>query len=580
VLLAAALLLPSSATALTDFTWSGGAAVGSSGWSNAGNWTGGTPPRGTVGTLTFPLLTSAACTANPATATCYTSNNDVTGLDVNALSIDDGHPTSSPYVITGNAITLEGGGLTASTASTTTGLATIRLPITLGASQIWSIDGNGNNSQIGLYGNVTGPASATLGITLSHQTFLGLNGNDVEVGPVTITGGSSTDAANNGAVALGNPSSGGQLNATDGQPVRLSQAGLVSPAGTVGPLSVAGGTIQVGLPGASPAGTLTVNGALSLDSASSVSLVINHSGTTPGTDSSQLAASGRVSLGGARLVLGGSDTTGACPSLTIGDVYTLITGSSGLTGTLAGLPGGTTVPLGCGSGTQPTLRIDYTPNAVTATVVPTRQAPPPQQPPVIGKTASVAPEKGVVLIKLPPGASPKASGLSPAAATGFVPLTATATVPLGATLDTTRGQVLLKTAMNRSGALQTGHFSKGVFKIQQARKNPLTTISMTGGGLGACHTTLPSGGAPKRASAAAARRTLFSNVHGHFRSRGRNSAATVRGTQWTMTDTCAGTLTSVKRGSVVVRDFRLRKNVVVRAGHKYLARSLRLTKHH
>jgi hypothetical protein len=40
-----------------------------------------------------------------------------------------------------------------------------------------------------------------------------------------------------------------------------------------------------------------------------------------------------------------------------------------------------------------------------------------------------------------------------------------------------------------------------------------------------------------------------------------------------MTDTCAGTLTAVTRGSVVVRDFRLRKNKVVKAGHKYLARA-------
>jgi ferric-dicitrate binding protein FerR (iron transport regulator) len=68
-------------------------------------------------------------------------------------------------------------------------------------------------------------------------------------------------------------------------------------------------------------------------------------------------------------------------------------------------------------------------------------------------------------------------------------------------------------------------------------------------------------------------------VHGHFRSRGHNSTATVRGTKWTMTDTCAGTLTSVARGSVLVRDFGLRKNVIVHAGHHYLARARRLKKH-
>jgi hypothetical protein len=40
-----------------------------------------------------------------------------------------------------------------------------------------------------------------------------------------------------------------------------------------------------------------------------------------------------------------------------------------------------------------------------------------------------------------------------------------------------------------------------------------------------------------------------------------------------MTDTCKGTLTSVQKGSVVVRDFRLRKNRVIRAGGTYLARA-------
>jgi hypothetical protein len=38
-----------------------------------------------------------------------------------------------------------------------------------------------------------------------------------------------------------------------------------------------------------------------------------------------------------------------------------------------------------------------------------------------------------------------------------------------------------------------------------------------------------------------------------------------------MTDTCSGTLTRVTTGSVNVRDFRLRKTVVVKAGHSYLA---------
>ena len=52
----------------------------------------------------------------------------------------------------------------------------------------------------------------------------------------------------------------------------------------------------------------------------------------------------------------------------------------------------------------------------------------------------------------------------------------------------------------------------------------------------------------------------------------RNASATVRGTQWLMQDTCKGTQIVVKQGSVTVRDFSLRKNKVVTAGHKYLAK--------
>jgi hypothetical protein len=42
-----------------------------------------------------------------------------------------------------------------------------------------------------------------------------------------------------------------------------------------------------------------------------------------------------------------------------------------------------------------------------------------------------------------------------------------------------------------------------------------------------------------------------------------------------MKDSCAGTLTKVVRGTVTVRDFTLRKNVTVKAHHKYLARAPR-----
>ena len=62
---------------------------------------------------------------------------------------------------------------------------------------------------------------------------------------------------------------------------------------------------------------------------------------------------------------------------------------------------------------------------------------------------------------------------------------------------------------------------------------------------------------------------------GSFRTRGRNSAATVRGTKWLTQERCDGTLTRVTRGTVSVRDTRARRTVVVRAGRSYLARAQR-----
>jgi hypothetical protein len=175
-------------------------------------------------------------------------------------------------------------------------------------------------------------------------------------------------------------------------------------------------------------------------------------------------------------------------------------------------------------------------------------------PPAIGKTANAAVVKGTVKVKL--------KGKS-----GFVKLQAGQQVPLGSTFDTTRGTVALDTSAGLGKPLQHGEFNGGLFTVKQPSKNPLTTLSMTGGGLGKCGRRVPAGGAAKRRS-----RTLFSSVKGRFRTRGRNSSATVRGTKWTMTDSCGGTLTIVKQGSVVVRDFTLRKNRVVKAGQRYIAK--------
>ena len=71
-------------------------------------------------------------------------------------------------------------------------------------------------------------------------------------------------------------------------------------------------------------------------------------------------------------------------------------------------------------------------------------------------------------------------------------------------------------------------------------------------------------------------RTLWGkDSKGKYRTHGRNSVATVRGTQWMTRETCAGTLTRVTEGAVAVRDVARKKTVLVRKGGSYLARARR-----
>ena len=84
---------------------------------------------------------------------------------------------------------------------------------------------------------------------------------------------------------------------------------------------------------------------------------------------------------------------------------------------------------------------------------------------------------------------------------------------------------------------------------------------------------------PKRGARAAAKkpksRKLWGKGSGEFRTTGNYSAATVRGTEWLVQDTCAGTLTRVRQGAVSVRDKVKKRTIIVRAGKRYLARPRR-----
>ena len=194
--------------------------------------------------------------------------------------------------------------------------------------------------------------------------------------------------------------------------------------------------------------------------------------------------------------------------------------------------------------------------------------------PTLAKFVNVAPVRGDVFVKLPAGSAARA-----AAAKGgrFVPLREARHIPVGSLLDTTRGTVRLVTAVNTSGNHQQGDFDGAFFTaIQSRRGRGLTELRMTRGKFAGCTAR---GKGSKGASAARRRykkrtvRRLHGDAHGRFITRGKYASATVRGTDWTVTDRCDGTLTRVKRGVVVVRDLRRRKNIIVRAGSSRLVRA-------
>jgi streptogramin lyase len=211
----------------------------------------------------------------------------------------------------------------------------------------------------------------------------------------------------------------------------------------------------------------------------------------------------------------------------------------------------------------------------------TPQPPAEVPPPVLGRAVNVEVVSGRVLVAVPRGGS-TTPGQARASQKGlrFVPLTADRQIPVGSFLNTRRGTVRLTSAAGRGTKTQAARFSAGLFQVLQSRRRRakgLTELRLKGSSFRRCRTRR--GG--QRSGARAARlsrrtiRRLRGRGRGRFRTKARYSAGLVRGTVWITADRCDGTLTTVKRGKVAVRDFRRHKTVTVRAGHSYLARAPR-----
>ena len=190
-------------------------------------------------------------------------------------------------------------------------------------------------------------------------------------------------------------------------------------------------------------------------------------------------------------------------------------------------------------------------------------------PPVPGKSVAIGLVSGKVFYKSPTGRRTQ--------------LKADTNIPVGSQIDTRRGRVELTSAATGTGATtQKSDFYQGTFKVKQSvpkgnRAAALTTdITLAGeASRSQCASARGAGAAAvsKKKGPHAVLGKLWGNGKGKFRTNGKYSSATVRGTIWLTTDRCDGTLTTVKRGTVSVRDLRRHKTVTVKAGHSYLARA-------
>ena len=175
-------------------------------------------------------------------------------------------------------------------------------------------------------------------------------------------------------------------------------------------------------------------------------------------------------------------------------------------------------------------------------------------PPVTGKSIGASTVSGTVRVRLPGSRT-------------FVTLGAERALPIGTIVDTRQGTVEL--TATSGGVAYAGQFFEGQFQLaQRKKKNATADLKLFGGSFKGCPRGVRAAANPNKSV-----RHLWGDGRGKFRTVGRFSAAAVRGTKWLTDDLCGGTLTRVVSGSVVVRDFVKRRNVVVRAGKRYLAKA-------
>jgi hypothetical protein len=276
-----------------------------------------------------------------------------------------------------------------------------------------------------------------------------------------------------------------------------------------------------------------------------------------GTDESYGSSSDPVALGvepGARKV--GGTLTGLQPATTYW-VRVVVTGrgdpvvTRGVAFTTAAGPTPTPVP--------PAPAQDTGGGAQVVPAETVQTSPPDPDAAEQGESVVLGPESGEVTVKQ--------SGTD-----AYATVHAGTPVPVGSSIDSSAGTVRLISA-TAGDATQDILLRGAKFQVRQARDGSgITELVLKGGDFHACRRARSS----SKRTREKARRSLWAKDRGgRFRTRGRNSVATVRGTTWRTTDTCVGTTTSVSSGSVIVREQRGGRKVLVRKGGHHLARARR-----
>ncbi|MEA2143987.1 MAG: hypothetical protein QOI64_2417, partial [Solirubrobacteraceae bacterium] len=163
-------------------------------------------------------------------------------------------------------------------------------------------------------------------------------------------------------------------------------------------------------------------------------------------------------------------------------------------------------------------------------------------PPVLGQAVDVFPS-GKVYIKQPETPT-------------FKVLRTPKQIRVGSTLDAKGGSVRLLSAGDKKKT-QTATIKGGAFKVgQRPVRRAVTEFVLADG-------------RDKPTAKTACNKTLWAKAKGRFRTRGEFASATVRGTQWSTTDTCGSTTVNVKTGAVLVRNLKTGKQKTVKAGQSY-----------